>query len=540
MGKKMAMSGPQNNIFIARCPGGVKLLEPDERMNETAHSEARLMPRGQARLLAAFLGGGLAAEAWINRHALNPDGVAYLRLAHYYAAGDWSRAISGYWAPLLSWLMVPWLKMGMAPLAAARLTMALSAVVFVFGCARLYQRFGLRGSLLLAGLWASAIVALPWSVENITPDLLAAGLVSFAMSDMADGQWTENPRSALRTGCWWGAAFLSKAACLPLGILTCLALALLRRWRRPEESRAVWRRLALTLGVLILVALPWIALLSARYGEFTFSRSARLNHAMVGPPDMDRFYPFDHGLQPPAPGRVTFWEDPEMPYPDWSPLAGVGNAVTQFKVVARNLPVVVFMLTSVGLVTPVVMVAALCRLRRRSLLPAQVSFWPAAIPVAIAGALYLPGNLLISEQRYFYLAFPLLYVAAAAVWAEGLACRHPEADSDSAHGAGLRASSPTEFAAWPDASRASRWARSGPVILALLMVMPTWGRGWVRAAPGRPAGDCAWDIVARLSSAGISGPVAGSAFPGGRAYRTLRGVPAESALVRRPAGESGW
>jgi len=39
----------------------------------------------------------VAVAGWINRQALNPDGVAYMRIASYYAAGRMDLAISGYW-----------------------------------------------------------------------------------------------------------------------------------------------------------------------------------------------------------------------------------------------------------------------------------------------------------------------------------------------------------------------------------------------------------------------------------------------------------
>ncbi len=33
---------------------------------------------------------------------MNPDGVAYLRIAGYYLKGDIAKAVSGYWSPLYS------------------------------------------------------------------------------------------------------------------------------------------------------------------------------------------------------------------------------------------------------------------------------------------------------------------------------------------------------------------------------------------------------------------------------------------------------
>src|SRR6266571_3286306 len=101
----------------------------------------------------------LAVAGWINRQALNPDGVAYMRIASYYAAGKMDLAVSGYWGPLLSWLLVPWLKAGVTVVVAARIIMALSAVYFLWACWRVFVRFGLHGETLNWALWSVATVS---------------------------------------------------------------------------------------------------------------------------------------------------------------------------------------------------------------------------------------------------------------------------------------------------------------------------------------------------------------------------------------------
>src|SRR6266566_7144894 len=101
----------------------------------------------------------LAAAGWINRQALNPDGVAYMRIASYFASGRMDLAISGNWGPLLSWLLMPWLKAGVTAVAAARIVMALSAVYFLWACWRVFIRFGVRGKSMNWAMWSVAAVS---------------------------------------------------------------------------------------------------------------------------------------------------------------------------------------------------------------------------------------------------------------------------------------------------------------------------------------------------------------------------------------------
>ncbi|MCB1126597.1 MAG: hypothetical protein KDM81_08895, partial [Verrucomicrobiae bacterium] len=79
----------------------------------------------------------LAVAAAANRGRLNTDAVAYLRLAHDYAEGPLHLAVSGYWGPMLSWLIAPLLAFGVEPLLAGRVVMAVTALGFTAGCASL-------------------------------------------------------------------------------------------------------------------------------------------------------------------------------------------------------------------------------------------------------------------------------------------------------------------------------------------------------------------------------------------------------------------
>ena len=43
---------------------------------------------------------------------LNTDAIAYMRIAEYWVSGNFELAVTGYWGPLLSLLMVPFLLKG--------------------------------------------------------------------------------------------------------------------------------------------------------------------------------------------------------------------------------------------------------------------------------------------------------------------------------------------------------------------------------------------------------------------------------------------
>jgi hypothetical protein len=59
-------------------------------------------------IMASYLIVCAVALPW-HLHRVGPDASAYLTIARKYNAGDFHNAVNGYWSPLLSWLIAPFL-----------------------------------------------------------------------------------------------------------------------------------------------------------------------------------------------------------------------------------------------------------------------------------------------------------------------------------------------------------------------------------------------------------------------------------------------
>jgi hypothetical protein len=443
----------------------------------------------------------LAVTALRNWDQLNHDAVAYLRIAHDYATGRFDLAINGYWSPLLSWLITPLAAAGLSPLSSARLVMILSAIVFLWGCDAVLRRLIGDPVTRSIGRWLAALNGVFWSVRFTTPDLLAAGLFAGTVALLLDERWPRKPVFGFASGAAAGFAFLAKAACLPLCLLTGAALLSVRHRRDGLPGRPAVSALASLLG-LGLVAGPWIGALSAHYGRFTVSTTARIAHALAAPPAFDRPQPSMSTLHRPEIGRITSWEEPsKMPYAYWSPFASAVNLRHQLAILGRDVPAIAWMLArfdalGLGLVgTAVVGVNALRRRSRADLPTASggqdacpaMAVWPV---VALA-SVYLPFPVVADNQRFFYAALPFLWVCG-------------------------RTAAEVITARWSE----SRLARRAPGIVTASFVSAAvfWLAvalyGWPRLAP---AGAVALRLAERMDHAQLRGPIAGSALMrGGR------------------------
>ena len=279
----------------------------------------------------------LLVAASTNLNAMNPDGIVYLRLAHYYAEGNFALAITGYWGPLLSWLMVPLIKLKVDPSVTARAAMLVSAVVFQIGAMRIYDvMLQRRTDFLLASLITVAFTIF-WSIVVITPDLLMSGLLLVGISHTLSRDAAAR-RSDFWAGLFYGLAYFAKSVALPIAIALIIILHALRFLAGDRPARAGINAAIRTFLALMVTASPWILILSYHYGFPTFSTSALISYAIVGPSELASLHPFVRSFNAPDYGRVTSWEEPELGlYQLWSPFESAAAFKHQLRLIWQNL-----------------------------------------------------------------------------------------------------------------------------------------------------------------------------------------------------------
>jgi hypothetical protein len=374
---------------------------------------------GRDRLVAAGVASAIACQTLLlllvgrtNRYMLNPDAVSYILLGYHYVKGEFRLAVSGYWGPLLSWLMVPLLSLGQDPLVAARIVMGLSALLFLLGCLTLFRSLQIQGAGLVVGAWLVAIASVPWSVANITPDLLMSGLLCFAIRRLMSSRWVESRAIQFIAGLLFGAAYLAKAVALPIAVALILAIGSFWVLKEPARLRIVLRSALITGIGLLLVAGPWIVVLSAKYGTFVFSTSGKVAHAIVGPHDIERS-PGNKAFHTPEAGRLIATEDPtSLPYAYWSPFESREYFKHQVGVIYHNGRKMSDFLAGFdffhfGLVA--VLWGLLVRPPWRDNLTRDPWRW-AVVIIACMSVFYLP--VYAGDERYYYGAYPFLVASS--------------------------------------------------------------------------------------------------------------------------------
>jgi FkbM family methyltransferase len=358
----------------------------------------------------------LTLAALNNRHQINNDSVSYLRISWYYLSGASDLMVSGYWGPLLSWITTPFLSV-MSPLEAARTAMAISAMVFVVGCVTVLVGLEVSQLGVVLGTGLSALASVVWSVQETTPDLLMAGLLSCAVGLMVSRYWIRRRSIQFFGGALFGLAYLAKPVSFPAtftisaGVASCLVLA------KHMQIQEVLRCLAATSIAFGLLACPWVFALSLNYDRPTFSTSGPIAHAWVGPSPPERRH-VHRKFHIPEGGRVTSWEDPDpSAYEYWSPLKNVRNAKHQIRLIANNYRRVVNRLLELDFLGAglfLLLAGFFVHIPWHRNFTLQRWRW-ALVPVASLYAIYLP--VYATPSRFYFFAYPFLLGASLEILA---------------------------------------------------------------------------------------------------------------------------
>ncbi|MCE7699571.1 MAG: hypothetical protein K8E24_012440, partial [Methanobacterium paludis] len=128
------------------------------------------------------------------QYIINADGISYIGIAQKYVVGDWSNAINGYWGPLFSWLLVPFLLFNSTNLTALYMAKIVSIIIGFFtiiGLNRLSYKFEMDVTIRRVMLLAVIPIVLFFSFIVITPDLLVTCVLVYYLTVIFDPEYSD-------------------------------------------------------------------------------------------------------------------------------------------------------------------------------------------------------------------------------------------------------------------------------------------------------------------------------------------------------------
>ena len=262
------------------------------------------------------------------RYQINPDGISYISIAQKYLAGNFHDAVNGYWGPLFSWLLVPFLFLGVEPLLATKiLTLIIGLPIFMI-MSSLARQFSLSVWTRRVILFSLIPIVLSFSMYTITPDLLVTCLLLVYFHTIFHPNYHSTIKQGALCGLWGGIAYLAKAYAFPFFISHFLLMNILHYFR--HDSREGKNKILINCfcGFVVfgIVSGAWIAVISAKYHRLTFSTAGSINMSMIK---------YSRGPQgfvaPPNPTAISAHEDPFLYVLPWSPFGSQFDSLDVLK-----------------------------------------------------------------------------------------------------------------------------------------------------------------------------------------------------------------
>ena len=257
-------------------------------------------------IIAIYILACTAVMPFVKWYVDNADSFQYLSIAHHILDGHLSVAINGYWGPLISWLLVPFILIFDDGIVAFKyLQIAIGIFVIMKWLSFLvFIDLEIKWKRVLG--FAIIPFLISYSLINLTPDLLFVGVLLTFIIELIN--WLDKKSDGRKIGIIGALLFLTKAFGLPLFIF----LFSIAVWMKDERIPKVL--LKKILFPFFIIAGSWVLILSVKYGEFTISRSAKFNFTYEVAPTIGKKVQLPvlgNGILKPANEfALSAWEEP--------------------------------------------------------------------------------------------------------------------------------------------------------------------------------------------------------------------------------------
>lgn len=368
---------------------------------------------------------------------MNADGVSYIDIGESYFRLPPVQAVSSYFSPLYSWIIGAFV-VAFRPAAKweAPLIHLVNYILFLFALWSFTQfvkqllrfkrqaRPDERAQSGNEKSWAIVFYALfVWAalrmitLATVAPDMLYTAIVFLLFAQLIHIRLDKGNGwlAAAALGFTLGAAFLTRAAVLPVAFTILVAFIFLRDLRRSLP------RLFAVLVPMVLVAAPYVALLSSSRGRLTLAEAGTMNYAWlvngkpfqnwqgpgaIHPTRMSETQPPFYEFATTLPGTYPPWYDPAYWNAGMVPEYHIVTQIVHFLRNSKHLLDLFFDLG--GLFVGLISLHLAAGTRLRTLVKGLRPVWFLILPSAAALAMYACLHI---EPRYIVPFWLTLWIA---------------------------------------------------------------------------------------------------------------------------------
>lgn len=336
------------------------------------------------------------------QYIFDVDGVGYGMVARRLAAGDFANAVNGYWSPLHSWLIFPFLKLGLSEVIAFKLSNGFLSVATLFIINSLLKKVELNVKQRSAILFTSVILLLHYSYYELAADLLLVPLFLLYVNLVFSKNFFQSLKLQLQAALIAALCYFAKTYAFPLLILLHLTLSL-HNWY--ANGKLQWKSLLLFYLVFLLCCFPWMIALYTKYHFLTIGTSGKLNWTwyLGGVVHTENFFHL-----PVYNNSTSWWEDPYYASNNsFTMFSSFSLFLHQFRVVAFNTVALLKTYAEISIFSSAIVVWLLFKSRKP-----ENTLWQKLLVITL---LFPIGYLLNHIETRFFWVFGFLFLIAGSV-----------------------------------------------------------------------------------------------------------------------------
>lgn len=346
---------------------------------------------------------------------LTADSMLYFSIAQKYLSGDFQNAINGYWGPLLAWLLIPFLYLGVSHVVAINALDALIGILIIVGVWKLSYRFEMTDKIRGFILISSLPMVLKFSLVQPMDFLLVCILV-FYLCIVFNRDYPKYVSSGIFSGILGSLAYLTKAYAFPFFLAHFSLINIMHYFKNVarEDRQKVLRNAVAGFVLFSLISGVWIIKISEKYGHLTFSTMRDTNFNAPGPEAMGGGLEFgvpvfyEGFFEPPNETAFVIWEDPSyLRGQKWSAWQSKDHFIHFVRLILKNISDCLKIFETFSTFSVAIIIAYMLLLCEKPW--SKISFCDDLLYPLVTAILFTGGYLLFHlEERYLWLINILL------------------------------------------------------------------------------------------------------------------------------------
>lgn len=362
--------------------------------------------------LVLYLFLGIYLFKYYQYDPISRDLISIMSIAKIYAAGDSNYAINGYWGPMFSWMMIPFLIYKGTSQFALYSTKILALIIGLFtmiGIRFLSYRFEIGESIRASLLFSSIFIILYFAFRFNPVDLLLACFLIYYLYFVFNPDYSQQWYSGMICGLLGALAFLTKSIALPFFIVHFILFNRLHCLENLETRRGVVKNLFIGFVIFFIISGFWTGIISEKYNYLTFGTSGNYNFEEIGPIQQELGSPIWHGfLKPSNEMAVSAWEDPTyLIMRSWNPLDSWASFNYELNIILSNIIKTLGFLNEFTILSLFILLSyfILLLLSFKKLISTDNMIIYPLLTIILFIAVYIP---IFVEFRYFFIVYFLL------------------------------------------------------------------------------------------------------------------------------------